>query len=308
VRFERLIGLMVLSGLVWSGLPDHVHAQTEWPNCENFRDQDDAQAAYDADRADPFDLESSEPVNDVPCEDEPAFGTEPLISCDALTDYPDAQQALQGLYDHTRDEGDPYGLDQGGDPAVACDGGGNGADAQDPLDGTPRARRGNDEEALDGPPSDRSRRDRDARNASPATTTDGETVVVSAVSLGDFDDLEARLDARFAALQADFAAFEVRAENGFGRFDESADDASSREQGATVIVSSSRQPTAVTKPGDTTDAGTQAVLAQRARDGETIGAHPADRLKARNETKRERDKDRKVKQRDRHNGKHRHRR
>jgi hypothetical protein len=85
VRFERLIGLIALTALALSGLPDHVHAQTEWPNCENFRDQDDAQAAYDADRGDPFDLESSEPVNDVPCEDEPNFGTEPLISCDALS-------------------------------------------------------------------------------------------------------------------------------------------------------------------------------------------------------------------------------
>ena len=307
MRFERLIGLIALTALVLSGLPAHVYAQTEWPNCENFLDQDDAQAAYDADRGDPFDLESSEPVNDVPCEDEPAFGTEPLISCDALSQYPDAQQALQGLYDHTRDDGDPYGLDQGGDPAVACDGGGNGADVQDPLDGTPRERRGNDDEALDGPPPDRSRRDRDARDASPPTTTDGTTVVVSAAPLGDFASLEERLDARFAALEADFAAFEVRAQNGFGRFEESADDASSREQGATVIVSSSRPPAAVTKPGDTTDAGTPAVLAQRVRDGETIGAHPADRLKARNENKRERDKDRKVKQRNRHIGKHRHR-
>jgi hypothetical protein len=308
VRFERLIGLIALTALVLSGLPTHVHAQTEWPNCENFLDQDDAQATYDADRDDPFDLESSEPVNDVPCEDEPAFGTQPLVSCDALTQYPDAQQALQGLYDHSRNDGDPYDLDQGGDPAVACDGGGGGADEQDPLDGTPRERRGNDDDALDSPPPDRSPRDRDAPNESPPTTTDGATVVVSTAPLGDFDDLEARLDARFAALEADFAAFEVRAQNGFGRFEESADDASSREQGATVIVSSSRQPAAVSQPGDTTDASARAVLAQRARDGATIGPHPADRLKARNETKRERAKDRKVKQRDRHNGKHRHRR
>ena len=75
-----------------------------------------------------------------------------------------------------------------------------------------------------------------------------------------------------------------------------------------MVVSTSRQPTEVTQPGDTTDAGTQAVLAQRARDGETIGAHPADRLKARNETKRERDNERKAKQRDRHTGKPRTRR
>jgi hypothetical protein len=133
-------------------------------------------------------------------------------------------------------------------------------------------------------------------------------VVVSVAPLGDFADLEARLDARFAALEADFAAFEEQAQNGFGRFDESGDDASSRGQGATVIVSSSRQPAAVTKPGDTTDTGAQAVLAQRARDGATIGAHPADRLKARSDTKRDRDNERKAKKRDRHNGKQRHHR
>jgi class 3 adenylate cyclase len=40
----------------------------------------------------------------------------------------------------------------------------------------------------------------------------------STASLGDFADLEARLDARFAALQADFAAFGEGAKNGFGRF------------------------------------------------------------------------------------------
>jgi hypothetical protein len=290
VRFKRLISLIALTGLLLSGLPAHATAQTEWPNCENLLDQDDAQATYDADRADPFDLESTEPVNDVPCEDEPAFGTEPLVSCDALTDDPDAQQALQGLYDHTRDEGDPYGLDQGGDPAIACDGGGD------------------DQDALDGPVPERRRDNRDAGDGTPPTASHGTTVVVSATPLDDFKTLEARLDARFAALEADFAAFEVRAQNGFGRFDESGDGASRREQGASVIVSSSRQPATVTQPGDTTDAGSPAVLAQRARDGETIGAHPADRLKARNETKRERDNERKAKQRDRHNGKHRPRR
>jgi hypothetical protein len=306
MRFKRAIGLLALTALLLSGLPAPAAAQTEWPNCENFRDQDDAQAAYDADRQDPFELEFTEPVNDVPCEDEPAFGTEPLVSCDALTDDPDAQHALQGLYDHTRDEGDPYSLDQGGDPAIACDGGG-GADEQDPLDGPPRDRRGNGQENLDGPPPDRSRRDREARDEAPVVSGDGTVVVVSATPLGDFASLEERLDARFAALEADFAAFEERAQNGFGRFDESGDGASSGEQGASVIVSSSsRQPAAVTQSEDTTDAGSQALLAQRARDGETIGAHPADRLKARNETKR--DNERKAKQRNRHNGKYRTRR
>jgi len=102
----------------------------------------------------------------------------------------------------------------------------------------------------------------------------GTSVFVSAAPLDDFDTLEARLNARFAALEADSAAFEERAENGFGRFDESADDASTREQGAIVIVSSSREPAAVTQPEGTTDVGTQAMLAQRARGGETIGLTP----------------------------------
>src|SRR5829696_8377786 len=128
------MGLVALTALLLSGMPAPVAAHAEWPNCPNFVDQDDAQAAYDADRGDPFDLESSEPVKDVPCEEEPDFGTPPLVSCDALGDYPEAQHALEGLYDHTRDEDDPYGLDQGGDPAIACDRGDGGADEQDPLD------------------------------------------------------------------------------------------------------------------------------------------------------------------------------
>jgi hypothetical protein len=45
-----------------------------------------------------------------------------------------------------------------------------------------------------------------------------------------------------------------------------------------------------------------------ARDEDTIGTHPADRLKARNDTKRERDNERKAKTRDRRNGKQRNRR
>ena len=36
---------------------------------------------------------------------------QPLVNRDGLTQYPDAQQALQGLYDHTRGEVDSYGLD-----------------------------------------------------------------------------------------------------------------------------------------------------------------------------------------------------
>ena len=72
-----------------------------------------------------------------------------------------------------------------------------------------------------------------------------------------------------------------------------------------MIVSSARQPATVTQPGDT-NASTQVVLAQRTRDGATIGRHPTDRLKARSDTKR--DNERKAKKRDRHTGKQRNRR
>jgi hypothetical protein len=140
MRFERVIAVLALTALALTGQPAHVTAQTEWPNCENFRDQDDAQATYDADPGDPFDLESSKPIDDIACEDEPDFGMQPLFSCDALSQYPNALQALQGPYDRTRDDGDPYSPDQGGDPAIACDSEGSAADEQDPLDGPPRVR------------------------------------------------------------------------------------------------------------------------------------------------------------------------
>ena len=106
---------------------------------------------------------------------------------------------------------------------------------------------------------------------SPPSTSSGTTVVVSAAPLGDFADLEARLDARFAALEADFATFEARAQNGFGRFEESGNDALADGQSPTVVVSTSRQPTVMMQPGDSADAGTQAVLAQRAGWGDDQG-------------------------------------
>src|SRR5215216_2452471 len=52
----------------------------------------------------------------------------------------------------------------------------------------------------------------------PPITGGSTTVFVSATPLNDFDTLEARLDARFAALEAQFAVFEACAQNGFGRF------------------------------------------------------------------------------------------
>lgn len=301
MRFEQVIGLLALTALVLGGLPADIAAQPEWPNCENFLDQDDAQATYDADRGDPFDLASSEPVNDVPCEDEQNFGTAPLVSCDALTKHPDAQQALQGLYDHTRDEGDPYGLDQGGDPAIACDSGGR-ADEQDPLDGPPPDTGANDQEALDGPPLDTSQNDQEVLDGTLPVPSTGTTVVVSAAPLADFASLEARLDARFAALKAQFAAFELRAQNGFGRFDKSGGDVASGGQGATVIVSTSRLPAAMTQPLDNANTTAQAVRAQAARDGETVGSPSVERQKARKATKGERGKERAKSKRDRHHG------
>jgi hypothetical protein len=59
---------------------------------------------------------------------------------------------------------------------------------------------------------------------------------------------------------------------------------------------------------DSANANTEAVRAQRAQGGETMRAPAADRLRAHNDPKRERDTERKTQKRDRHNGKHRNRR
>ena len=85
-------------------------------------------------------------------------------------------------------------------------------DAQDPLDGPPPDTGGNDQEALDGPPPDTSQHNRADLDGPATGTRSGTTVVVSAAPLDDVDDLGVRLDARFAALEAPFAAFEVRAQ------------------------------------------------------------------------------------------------
>jgi hypothetical protein len=72
--------------------------------------------------------------------------------------------------------------------------------------------------------------------------TEGSAVIVSTRALGTGESLEARLDARFAALEAQFAAFEERAQNGFGRFPESRNEATAGGQATTVIDSASQQP------------------------------------------------------------------
>jgi len=77
--------------------------------------------------------------------------------------------------------------------------------------------------------------------------TRGDTVIVNTVPLGSGQTLGARLAAPFAALEAQFAAFEARAANGFGRFPDSGDDATSGGQAATVVVSTSQQPVTMTQ-------------------------------------------------------------
>jgi hypothetical protein len=202
--------------------------------------------------------------------------------------------------------GDPYALDADGN-GVACDGDAGGGNDREDLDGPPPADEQGDQEDLDGPPPDRGQDDQDVLDGVPSVTSGGTTVVVSVIPLDDFDDLEARLDARFTALEAEFAAFEVRAENGFGRFDESANGAVADGGGSSVVVTS-RQPAGTTERADDTNASTQVMHAQRARNGVTVEADRSDRQKARGADTRERHEERKAKERDRHNGKRRNRR
>ena len=184
------------------------------------------------------------------CEVGELFGSTPLVNCDDLRGHPGIAQAL---YDHSlsRYGSDRYNL-------VAC---------------TEQASTVADPEPLDGDPPD----------------FGGGTIVVSTVALGTGETLEARLDAHFAALEAQFAAFEVRAANGFGRFPDSEDDATAGGQGSTVVVSTSQQPVAVAQRAIAKD-DSPIVRAQKAKAGK------GDRIK-----------ERKGK-RDRHKGKQRNRR
>ena len=263
-------------------------AQEQRPNCENFRNQSDAQATFTADPSDPFGLDGD--TNGVACQVEERFGTTPLVNCDDLRDHPDAQQALQGLYDYTRAAGDPYTLDADGN-GIACDdgdGAGDGQDDREALDGPPESG-GRDQEDLDGAAPDQSRDDQEDLDRSPPVTSSGPHVVVSTGALGTGETLEARLEARFAALEAQFAAFEVRAENGFGRFPESGDDATAGEQATTVDVSTSQRPITMTQR-TRANADNAIVRLQQAKDGN--GEHGKERKSKRN----------------RHKGKHRNRR
>jgi hypothetical protein len=86
------------------------------------------------------------------------------------------------------------------------------------------------------------------------------------VRLDSGQTLEARLEARFAALEAQFTAFEVRAGNGFGMFPESGDDATSGDQAGNPVVSTSQQPITTTQhPGANDDS--PIVRAQKAKVG-----------------------------------------
>jgi hypothetical protein len=320
MRLGHLMGLAALTLLILGGLPVSAAAQSSGTpvsaaaqssgtlgtsaaiNCGNFLPasegrQQHAQAVYDADSSDPYGLDGPKgPNNDtrgepgIACETESDLGTASPASCqDFLPATEGGREHAQALFDQAAN-GDPYLLDIDGN-GIACDGDKGGDNDQDPLDGPPPDRRPDDQKDLDGG----------------VPTSGGTNVVVSVTPLHDFDDLEARLDARFAALETQFAAFVVRAENGFGRFEESADDALVQRRSASVELTS-HLTAGMTRRAERVDAGPQATLAQRARDGVGVEADRSDRQKAHGVDTREHHQERKAKQRDRHNGKQRNRR
>jgi hypothetical protein len=191
-------------------------------DCESFLDQEDAQVALDADPKDPFGLDGN---NDGEACEQPAgdFGTPPLVNCDDLRDHADIARAL---YEHSLDkyDSDRYEL-------AGCVEQGSTSTDRSAGDRTNRGSQTNDPEVLDGVPAET--RDR--------------AVTVSPVAVGAGQTLEARLEAQFAALEAQFALFEARAANGFGRFPDSGDDATSRGQAAIVVVSISENPITLTQ-------------------------------------------------------------
>lgn len=112
IRKALLIALALVFSLGIAGLlftANDATAQMQWPNCGNFLDEDDAQEAYEADRKDPLGLNAAD--DELACEEgEDPFGTRPLVSCEALDEYPAAHGALQGLYNYSLTKYD--GVDQ----------------------------------------------------------------------------------------------------------------------------------------------------------------------------------------------------
>ena len=245
------------------GPPADAIAQEQRPDCDNFVDKEDSQVAFDADPTDPFGLDGN---NDGEACEQPEgdFGTPPLVGCDGLQDYPDIARAL---YDHSLST---YGSDRY-DLAACVEQGSTGTDPST-GDRTDRGSPTDDPEVLDGVPPD----------------TGDSAVIVSTGALGTGETLEARLEVRFAALEAQFAAFEVRAENGFGRFSESGDEAAAGGQATTVVGLTFKQP--ITTPRASEDDDRPIVRVENAGDSK------GDRAKERR-GKRERPK-----------GKHRNRR
>ncbi len=225
---RSLAVIAVIVAMLPLSLPSQVAAKKSWPTCENFLNQADAQAAYDADTSDPFGLVKAKQGNGVPCDSIATFGTQPLVSCDALADFPDAQAALQGLLDLTAAGGDPYALDPDGNGAACDQASGKGGDAETldapqsatPEDATPtdttsqpdtgKARKvkngGNASTSADTsnssapPPSNTS-----SSNSTRSTETGNDVTVIA--STGGDESLGARLEARFAELEAQFATF-----------------------------------------------------------------------------------------------------
>jgi len=261
--------LIALAIMVWMGTigplgpPSDASAQ-QGLDCANFLDQEDAQVALDADPEDPFGLDGNS--DGESCEQpEGDFGTSRLVNCDDLRDHP---RIALALYDHslTKYGSDRYDL-------AGCIEQASTATRPPASNGRDGGSQGDDPEVLDGVP---------------AAARDN-TVDVSPVAIGTSQTLEARLEARFATLEAQFAAFETRAANGFGMFPESGIDATAEGQKPTVMVSTSQQPITMTqRPGANAD--NPIVQAQKANGGE------GDRTNERQG------------KRDRHKNKHRNRR
>jgi len=299
IRRTSLVALAITVCLGTAGPLVRVHdaaAQDQRPICEHFRSQSDAQATFTADPSDPFGLDDDN--NGVACQGQDRFGTTSLVSCDDLRDSPAAQRALQGLLDYTRATGDPYALDPDGND-IACDDveAGDGRADRAARDGPPeRSRR--DQKDRDGVSTDQrrngaatdQRRDvQETQDRSAPVTSRAPVVVVSTGARGPGETLEDRLEVRFAALEAQFDAFEVRAANGFGRFLEPGEHVTAREQAIIVIGSTSQRPIIMTQR-TWAHADPWIVRIQQANDSD--GEHSKERKSKRN----------------RHKEKHRHRR
>jgi hypothetical protein len=292
VNARRVLTILAIITLVASALSrptagqrsDVLGPSTADVNCSNFLPaaeggQEHAQAVFVAAGGlqgnDPYQLDLTG-ERGAAC-DGANLGSAPPATCQNFRAPEDAQALLAATAPN-----DPYGLDPDHD-GVACDGGP--ITRPDPLASPPPS---------DPPATPQRGASSPKATATPTTTAAalptvaaiaptpaaGTRVITIAAPLGTGQTLDDQLNARFAALEAQFAAFAQRAQNGFGALPPSTGQTSGAGTGSTtpVVVSTGKAPSVSTGSSLATQQPA-AVTRRQAVHTHTGGKHKHDKHK-----------------------------